>query len=168
MICLKGVCVLYLCVEFRGIKVKNRYCKLQGSNKIYLIEKQIGDEVILLSENVKVRTLKDNIILLEEDFVPQKRSSTSSINITSENIPNEIMLRHKLKDDAMAELDKYIDQAIVAKLGRVRIIHGRHGGVLRDAVHEYLNNHPYVKEFEIAGYGEGGIGVTVAILGNKS
>ncbi len=148
--------------------MENRYCSLQGSNKIYLIEREIGNEVVLISENVKVRTLKDNITLLEENFMPQKRSSTSSINIVSENIPNEIMLRHKLKDDAIAELDKYIDQALVAKLGRVRIIHGRHGGVLRDAVHEYLKNHPYVKEFEIAGYGEGGIGVTVAILGKKS
>ena len=77
------------------------------------------------------------------------------------------MLRHKLKDEAISELDKYIDQAIVAKLGRVRIIHGRHGGVLRDAVHEYLKAHPHVKSFEIAGYGEGGIGVTVAALGKK-
>ena len=148
--------------------MENRYCSLQGSNKIYLVEKEIGNEVILISENVRVRTLKDNITLLEEDFVPHKRSSKTSINITSKNIPNEIMLRHKLKDDAIAELDKYIDQAIVAKLGRVRIIHGRHGGILRDAVHEYLKNHPYVKEFEIAGYGEGGIGVTVAILGRKN
>lgn len=148
--------------------MKNRYCKLQGNNKIYLIEKEIGNEVILISENVRVRTLKDNITLLEDDFVPHKRSSKTSINIVSENVPNEIMLRHKLKDEAIAELDKYIDQAIVAKLGRIRIIHGRHGGVLRDAVHEYLKGHPYVREFEIAGYGEGGIGVTVAILGKKN
>ena len=148
--------------------MENRYCKLQGSNKIYLIEKEIGNEVILLSENVRVRTLKDNIALLEENLVPHKKCSTSNINIVSQNISNEIMLRHKFKDDAIAELDKYIDQALVAKLGRVRIIHGRHGGVLRDAVHEYLKNHPYVKEFKIAGYGEGGIGVTVAILGKKS
>lgn len=148
--------------------MKNRYCKLQDSNKIYLIEKEIGNEVVLASGNIRVRTLKDNITLLEENFIPHKRSSKTSINIVSENIPNEIMLRHKLKDEAIAELDKYIDQAIVAKLGRIRIIHGRHGGVLRDAVHEYLKNHPYVKEFEIAGYGEGGIGVTVAILGKKS
>ena len=147
--------------------MENRYCKLQGSNKIYLIEKQINDDVILVSEGVKVRTKKNNIELLEQDFIPQKRDSKASINIISENVPNEIMLRHKLKDEAIAELDKYIDQAIVAKLGRVRIIHGRHGGVLRDAVHEYLKNHPYVKEFEIAGYGEGGIGVTVAILGKS-
>ena len=148
--------------------MKNRYCKLHGSNKIYLIEKQIGNEVILISDNIRVRTLKDNITLLEENFVPQKRSIKASVNIHSENVANEIMLRHKLKDEAIAELDKYIDQALVARLGRVRIIHGRHGGVLRDAVHEYLKNHPYVKSFEIAGYGEGGIGVTVAILGKKS
>ena len=62
-----------------------------------------------------------------------------------ENISNEIMLRHKFKDEAIAELDKYIDQALVEKLGRIRIIHGRHGGILRNAVHEYLKNHPYVK-----------------------
>ena len=168
MICLKFVCMVYLLyVNLEVFKVENRYCKLQDSNKIYLIEKEFRNEVILLSENIRVRTSKDNITLLEEDFVPQKRSSISRINIVSENIPNEIMLRHKLKDDAIYELDKYIDQALVAKLGRVRIIHGRHGGVLRDAVHKYLRNHPYVKDFEIAGYGEGGIGVTVAILGKK-
>lgn len=163
----KSFCVILVICKLEVLKVKNRYCKLQGSNKIYLVEKQIKDDVILISENIRVRTNKNNINLLEQDFAPQKRNSKTNINIISENIPNEIMLRHKFKDDAIAELDKYIDQALVAKLGRVRIIHGRHGGVLRDAVHEYLKSHPYVKDFEIAGYGEGGIGVTVAILGNK-
>ena len=61
----------------------------------------------------------------------------------------------------------YIDRAIVAKLGRVKIIHGKHGGVLRNAVHEYLSTHPFVKEYHIADYSEGGLGVTVAILGKK-
>ena len=148
-------------------KIQNKYCKLNNSNKIYLIEKEIGNDVILINENIKIRTAKDNISLVD-NFVPQKRSIKPNINITSQNVPNEIMLRHKFKDEAIDELDKYIDQALVAKLGRVRIIHGRHGGILRDAVHEYLRTHPYVKEFEIAGYGEGGIGVTVAILGKKS
>ena len=147
--------------------MENRYCKLQGSNKIYLIQKEIGNEIVLISENVRVRTLKDNITLLEENFVPPKRSSKTNINIASENVPSEIMLRHKLKEEAIHELDKYIDQAIVAKLGRVRIIHGKHGGVLRNAVHEYLSNHPFVKEYHIADYSEGGLGVTVAILGRK-
>ena len=57
MICLKSGSMLYLyCTKLEVFKVENRYCKLKGSNKIYLIEKQIGDEVILVSENIRVRT----------------------------------------------------------------------------------------------------------------
>lgn len=150
--------------------MEKKYCKLQGSNKIYLIEKYLNNsnEIILSSGNIKVKTNLTNVTLLPEDFIPEKRNLRSNVSITSENVPNEIMLRHKFKDEAIAELDKYIDQAIVAKLGRIRIIHGRHGGVLRAAVHKYLSNHPYVKEFSIAEYGEGGIGVTIAVLGKKS
>lgn len=147
--------------------MKNRYCKLQDNNKIYIIESCNNNNVILRSGNIKIKTDISKISLLAEDFIPQKRNTRSTVNIASGNIPQEIMLRHKFKDEAIAELDKYIDQAVVAKLGRIRIIHGRHGGILRDAVHEYLNTHPYVKEYYLAGYGEGGIGVTVAIIGKK-
>ena len=148
--------------------MKNRYCKLQGNDKVYLIEYYSNTDVLLSDGNIKLKVKKDKIVLLPEDYAPKKRSLKATINVSSDSVPNEIMLRHKLKDEAISELDKYIDQALVAKLGRVRIIHGRHGGILRDAVHEYLSTHPYVKSFEIAGYGEGGIGVTVAILGKKS
>lgn len=147
--------------------MENRYCNLHGSNKIYLIQKYTDNEVTLICGNITVKTNTKNITLLPEDFSLPKRTTRSTVNITSENVPQEIMLRHKFKDDAIAELDKYIDQAVIAKLGRIRIIHGRHGGILREAVHEYLRTHPYVKEYYIAGYGEGGIGVTVAILGRK-
>ncbi len=148
--------------------MKNRYCKIQGSNKIYLIEHLDNSTVLLNDGNIKVKTDVMNISMLPEDYVPAKRAFRSTVNISSDNVPSEIMLRHKFKDEAIAELDKYIDQAIVAKLGRVRIIHGRHGGILREAVHEYLKNHPYVQEFCLAGYGEGGIGVTIAVLGRKN
>lgn len=147
--------------------MKGRYCKIQGSNRIYLIEDCIKDFVILNDGNMKIKINIENISLLDECFKPQKRSFKPNISISSNNINNEIMLRHKFKEEALSELDKYIDQAIVAKLGRVKIIHGRHGGVLRDAVHSYLKEHPYVKEFHLADYGEGGIGVTIAILGKK-
>ena len=152
----------------RGNKMENRYCKLQGSNKIYLIEKYSNNNVIISCGNMKVSTAVDNITLLPENFIPPKRNIISTISVSSQNIPNEIMLRHKVKEVAISELDKYIDQAVIAKLGRVKIIHGRHGGVLREAVHEYLRNHQYVKEFYLAGYGEGGLGVTIAILGRKN
>lgn len=148
--------------------MKKRYCKLQNSNKIYLIEKITdNNKVILSSGNMKIITDLNKISMLDENFVAPKKNVRSTITISSVSVPNEIMLRHKHKDEALYELEKYIDQAIVAKLGRVRIIHGRHGGVLREAVHEHLKNHPYVKEYYLAGYGEGGIGVTIAILGRK-
>ena len=147
--------------------MKGRYCKIQNSNRIYLIEDCIKDFVILNDGNMKIKINIENISLLDENFKPQKRSFKPNLSIASNNISNEIMLRHKLKEEALSELDKYLDQAIVAKLGRVKIIHGRHGGVLRDAVHSYLKEHPYVKEFHLADYGEGGIGVTIAILGKK-
>lgn len=147
--------------------MKNRYCKLKDNNKIYIIEQYSNKTVLLSDGNIKVKTNINNIVLLPENFAYTKPKSISKISISSQNVPNEIMLRHKLKEEAISELDKYIDQALVAKLGRVRIIHGRHGGILRQAVHDYLKSHPYVKEFNIAGYEEGGIGVTIAILGKK-
>ena len=147
--------------------MNNKYCKLQGSNKIYLIEKYIDDIVVISCGKIHITTNISNVSILPEDFVPQKPNTRSNISISSTDVPNEIMLRHKFKDEAISELDKYIDQAIVAKLGRVRIIHGKHGGILRNAVHEYLKTHPYIKDFHIADYHEGGIGVTIAIIGKK-
>lgn len=147
--------------------MKGRYCKIQGNDKIFLVEDCRGNIAFLNDGNIKVKTNISNISLLPKDFILPKRNIRSTVTLSTNDVPNEIMLRHKFKDDAIGELDKYIDQAAVAKLGRVRIIHGRHGGVLRKAVHEYLSMHPYVKEFYLADYNEGGIGVTIAILGRK-
>jgi len=144
-----------------------RYCKLENNDKIYAIKQISENNVIIEDNNIKIKTTLDKVIILPDDFIPTKRNINTTVHIVSNNISNEIMLRHKLKEEAISELDKYIDQAVVEKLGRVRIIHGKHGGVLRNAVHEYLKTHPFVKEFYIADYSEGGIGVTIAILGKK-
>lgn len=148
--------------------MKAKYCKLMNGNKIYEIEKIKGENISLRYANSTIITNISNVIMLDEENINLvKNHSSTSITVNNEIVSNEIMLRHKLKEEAIHELDKYIDQAIVAKLGRVRIIHGKHGGVLRNAVHEYLSAHPLVKEYHIADYSEGGLGVTVAILGKK-
>ena len=148
--------------------MKSKYCKLINGNKIYEIEKIKGENISLRYANSTIITNISNVIMLDEENINLgKNNSSTSITVNNETVPNEIMLRHKLKEEAISELDKYIDQAIVAKLGRVRIIHGKHGGVLRNAVHEYLSTHPLVREYHIADYSEGGLGVTVAILGKK-
>lgn len=148
--------------------MNTKYCKLLNGNKIYTVEKINGNKITLRNSNSTIVTDISNVTFLDEKNI-RTRSTNSSVTISVSNniVPNEIMLRHKLKEEAISDLDKYIDQAIVAKLGRVRIIHGKHGGVLRNAVHEYLSSHPFIKEYHIADYSEGGLGVTVALLGKK-
>ena len=144
----------------------NKYAKLNNSNKIYKVSRLTDKQAVLTDANTSLITSIDNIEFVNEKHIGNKQAKCS-VTIESSNIPNEIMLRHLHKEDAISLLDKYIDQAIVAKIARIRIIHGKHGGVLRAAVHEYLSCHPFVKSFCIADYSEGGIGVTVAILGKK-
>lgn len=147
--------------------LESKYCRIANSNRIYIIEKISKNKVTLRYENSVITTDISNIEYVNESEIAKKKS-THTITLETSEVPNEITLRHMHKEPAIADLDKYIDQAILAKLGRVRIIHGRNGGVLREAVHECLSSHPYIKEFSIADYTEGGLGVTVAIIGKNN
>ena len=144
-----------------------KYCRMLNSNRIYTVEKINNNKIYLRYENSVITTNIKNVEFVDKKEVAKKQP-TYTLTLETTDVPSEIMLRHKLKETAISELDKYLDQALLAKLGRVRIIHGKHGGVLRGAVHEYLSSHPYVKEFKIADYTEGGLGVTVAILGKNT
>ena len=68
-------------------------------------------------------------------------------------------------EEARIALDKYLDDALLAGLSQVRIIHGKGTGALRVAVTEYLGTHPRVSSLRLGEAGEGGLGVTVASLG---
>ena len=77
------------------------------------------------------------------------------------NIRTEINLIGKNSDDAIAALDKYLDDAYMTHLNNVRVVHGKGSGILRQAVHNYLKGVPYVKSFKLGEYGEGDSGVTI-------
>ena len=94
------------------------------------------------------------------------RSSTSSFQ-KGLTISPEINLIGKTTDDAVQELDKYIDDAYLARLSKVRIIHGRGTGALKNAVSAYLRRCKHVASFSEAPFNEGGYGVTVAELKQK-
>ena len=79
----------------------------------------------------------------------------------SASVSTEINLLGKTVDEAVSELDKYLDDAYLAHLSSVRIVHGKGTGALRKGVHNYLKRLKYVQDFHLAEFGEGDAGVTI-------
>lgn len=91
-----------------------------------------------------------------------KQSSSSGIKMSkSLSVSTEINLLGRTVDEALAELDKYLDDAYLAHLPSVRVVHGKGTGALRNAVHNHLKRLKYVKEYRLGEYGEGDAGVTI-------
>ena len=78
------------------------------------------------------------------------------------HISPEINLLGLTVDEALMALDKYLDDAFLAHLPSVRIVHGKGTGALRNAVQSHLKRSKYVKTFRLGEYGEGDSGVTIA------
>jgi len=79
-------------------------------------------------------------------------------------VDRELRLRHLTVDEALAQLDPYLNDAFMAGLPFVRIVHGKGTGTLRRAIHQVLAKHPLVKSYRLGDYGEGDYGVTIVEL----
>jgi DNA mismatch repair protein MutS2 len=77
---------------------------------------------------------------------------------------DEVRLRQLTVDEALYKLDKYLNEAFMAGLYQVKVIHGKGTGTIRKAARSYLAGHPLVKSYRHGAYGEGGDGVTVVEL----
>lgn len=94
-----------------------------------------------------------------------KRTDKGKIKMNkSLTVATEINLLGKTVDEAVAELDKYLDDASLAHLSSVRIVHGKGTGALRQGIHKYLKRQKHVKSFRLGAFGEGDAGVTIAEL----
>lgn len=80
------------------------------------------------------------------------------------SVSPEIDLRGQTVDEALLNVDKYLDDAFLAGLKQVTIIHGKGTGALREGIHQYLRRHPHVSSFRLGKYGEGESGVTIVEL----
>lgn len=112
--------------------------------------------------------IRDLVILQDEDaktamkkFYGRNTSGSKMDLSRASNIKTEVNLIGKNSDDAIAALDKYLDDAYMAHLNNVRVVHGKGTGTLRQAVHNYLKGVPYVKSFKLGEFGEGDAGVTI-------
>lgn len=107
----------------------------------------------------------NDLILVEEATVTAptlQRTGTGKIKMSkSLSVSPEINLLGRTVDEALAELDKYLDDAYLAHLPSVRVVHGKGTGALRSAVHGHLKKLKYVKEYRLGEYGEGDAGVTI-------
>ena len=89
-------------------------------------------------------------------------SGSSKIKMSkSSSVSSEINLLGYTVDEAIAVLDKYLDDAYIAKIPQVRIVHGKGTGALRSGITSYLRGIPYIKEFRLGQIGEGAEGVTI-------
>ena len=79
-------------------------------------------------------------------------------------MPLQLDLRGARAEEALAVLDRYLNDAAVAGIDRLRIVHGKGTGALRTAVREMLGSHPLVREYTAAGQNEGGDGATIVRL----
>ncbi|WP_300844182.1 endonuclease MutS2 [uncultured Acetatifactor sp.] len=112
--------------------------------------------------------VKDLVYVQEETVTTPKlqrsgggdRSGKMKMSKTM-SISTEINLLGKTVDEALALLDKYLDDAYLAHLPSVRVVHGKGTGALRNAVHGHLKRLKYVKEYRLGEYGEGDSGVTI-------
>ena len=138
------------------------YVKVTNSNitgKIVNISKQY---ITILANDKIVKLKKEQIEKIKE---PTNISKDIKVNVQLSSPPiDEIMIRHQTVEEALSNLDKFIDNAICNNVKIVKIIHGKNGGILRKEVHKYLENYPYVKEHRLGGYYEGSYGVTIAFL----
>jgi len=114
---------------------------------------------------MKVKVNKSTLRRADQAEEEKAKTRTSKmIRSKSSHVKNEIDLRGKTLDEALLELDKYIDDAYLAGLTEAYIIHGKGTGVLREGIKSYLKGHKHIKSYRTGNYNEGGTGVTVIEL----
>jgi DNA mismatch repair protein MutS2 len=112
---------------------------------------------------MKINVNVNNLKTAEEEKEKPKRSGSVKVNTAKARaVAAQIDLRGQTLDEALMNVDKYLDDAYLGSLPQVTIIHGKGTGVLRAGIMQLLKSHTHVKSYRSGGFGEGGIGATIA------
>lgn len=115
--------------------------------------------------NIKDLSIDNSKPIIEEK--PKAKAKKYSLGVKNgkaQNIKAELDLRGYMVLEALEKVDKYIDDAFLAGLSPITIIHGKGTGALRTGIHDYLRRQPHVKSFRLGEFGEGDAGVTIVEL----
>ena len=160
--------------------------KQKPTKKLKASDLKIGDSVKVLSMNLKgtvstrpdsrgnlfvqMGILRSQVNISDLELIDEPVIKTPALSRTgqgkikmskSASVSTEINLLGKTVDEAIAELDKYLDDAYIAHLSSVRIVHGKGTGALRQGVHNYLKRQKHVASYRLGAFGEGDAGVTI-------
>lgn len=137
-----------------------------GSTKAEVVEME-GDDVVIAMGNMRIETSRDR---LERVGGPREQQVTVSHggggggSIAALKAQKRIDLRGQRVQEALVEVERFLDNAVAANVSSVDILHGKGTGALRKAIHGFLRDYPNVTSFDVAPYEEGGAGVTVVEL----
>lgn len=151
-------------VRATQIKVGDEVMVTSFGQKGTVLEKVNNEEFLVQIGIMKMKVKRDDMHV--QNSIQQKPQAApyTSVKRRSDNIKMDLDLRGYNVEDSIREIDQFLDDALLAGLHSVSIIHGHGTGVLRKGVHEYLRNHRNVKSFRLGGQGEGGVGATIAEL----
>ncbi|MFA4134920.1 MULTISPECIES: endonuclease MutS2 [unclassified Brevibacillus] len=151
-------------VRATQIKVGDEVMVTSFGQKGTVLEKVNNEEFLVQIGIMKMKVKRDDMHV--QNSIQQKPQAApyTSVKRRSDNIKMDLDLRGYNVEDSIREIDQFLDDALLAGLHSVSIIHGHGTGVLRKGVHEYLRSHRNVKSFRLGGQGEGGVGATIAEL----
>lgn len=145
-----GMCIFVIPLNKEGVI-------LSLPNSSNDVEIQVGSLKTFININKLMKTKSNK-------KTNQNNLSKNTIINKSKNISPEINVIGLNVEEANLIIDKYLDDAKIAKLETVRIVHGKGTGKLKTGIHVFLKSHPHVKSYRIGTYGEGEMGVTVVTL----
>ena len=120
---------------------------------------EVQVEAGIMKINVKVKDLR------KSNGVPEKKEKKRrEVKLNLKSMDSRVDLRGMDSEEACYTTDKYLDDAYLANLSEVTVVHGKGTGVLRNAINNMLKRHPHVKSYRLGVYGEGGDGVTIVTL----
>ncbi len=137
-----------------------------GGQKGHVVELSGGGEALVQLGILKMKVALADLEPVKKQAAakPQVQTAPSVKRTRDENLRTELDLRGATLDEAILEVDRFLDEAFLANLGQVYLIHGKGTGALRAGVQDFLRRHKHVKSYRLGNYGEGGAGVTVAEL----
>jgi DNA mismatch repair protein MutS2 len=153
---------------------KGDQVRLKSFGSIGIVDKLSGDEAEVRVKSLRMREKLSNLELIEAVPEPPPAGRGARLKVSKgtevhlrapdDDATTEINLIGRTTDEAVDATDKFLDEAYMQGMSRVRIIHGHGTGALRRAISDFLRNHPHVERFSQAPPDQGGAGATVVEL----